>query len=134
MGDRIGDGLRALPIYVVACRQVLVLCGHTYPQRLWCAWELCTLAAFRLQDDVAKRTVIIPLKSGDDGSDVLQGLRDLENFDVSNAHCYDPNEARRLSNVIAVVGRTRFNAIICTLAGRLISQNSRTFDQAMADL
>ena len=34
--SRIGDGLKALPVNVMACNQMLVLCGPTYPNRLWC--------------------------------------------------------------------------------------------------
>ena len=43
---QIADGLRVLPVNVMACRQVLVLGGQTYPTRLWCAWELCVLLSF----------------------------------------------------------------------------------------
>lgn len=31
----IGDSLKVLPINVMACKKMLVLCGPTYPQRLW---------------------------------------------------------------------------------------------------
>lgn len=43
---QIADGLRVLPVNVMACKEVLVLCGPTYPTRLWCAWELCVLLSF----------------------------------------------------------------------------------------
>ena len=29
-----------LPVNVMACKQVLVIWGTTYPNRLWCIWEL----------------------------------------------------------------------------------------------
>ena len=40
------DGLRMLPVSLMACKHLLVLFGQTYPNRLWCAWELFTLLAF----------------------------------------------------------------------------------------
>ena len=45
--DNIGDGLKVLPVNVMACNKMLVLCGSTYPSRLWCAWELFTLFSFQ---------------------------------------------------------------------------------------
>jgi hypothetical protein len=36
--DNIGSGLKVLPINVMACKQMLVLCGDTYSRRLWCVW------------------------------------------------------------------------------------------------
>merc|ERR1712125_181985 len=32
--------LRALPIYLHACRKLVVLCGTTYLSRLWCVLEM----------------------------------------------------------------------------------------------
>ena len=34
--SKIIDGLKVLPINIAACNKVLVLCGDTYPRRLWC--------------------------------------------------------------------------------------------------
>merc|ERR1712194_625630 len=42
----IKDGLRVLPVNLMACRSVLLLCGSTYVTRLWCIWELFTMIAF----------------------------------------------------------------------------------------
>ena len=43
-----------LPLNVMACKQVLVLRGVTYPNRLWCIWDLFTLVAFMSLDQAAK--------------------------------------------------------------------------------
>ena len=45
--NNIRDGLKVLPVNVMACNKMLVLCGETYVQRLWCAWELFTLFSFQ---------------------------------------------------------------------------------------
>ena len=36
--NNIGSGLKVLPINVMACKQMLMLCGKTYSRRLWCVW------------------------------------------------------------------------------------------------
>ena len=36
--NNIGSGLKVLPINVMACKRMLVLCGSTYSRRLWCVW------------------------------------------------------------------------------------------------
>ena len=33
--NKIKDGLKVLPINVMACKKMLVLAGPTYPKRLW---------------------------------------------------------------------------------------------------
>merc|ERR1712157_307902 len=53
----IKDGLKVLPVNVMACNAVLVLCGETYPTRLWCIWELYTLFSFAKADKALDRIV-----------------------------------------------------------------------------
>jgi len=36
-------------------------------------------------------------------------LEDWLNFDVANAHCYDPNEETKILSVISASGKTEFN-------------------------
>ena len=36
--EKLSEGLRSLPIFLAACKQMLVLAGDTYVSRLWCAW------------------------------------------------------------------------------------------------
>lgn len=110
--DNIADGLRVLPVNVMACARMLMLCGSTYPTRLWCAWELCTLFSFMRAAQALERVELVPLDS-DPTCDVLTRLTD---FDVRDAHCYDPNEESRLFEVINAVSRDRFNARIRALS------------------
>lgn len=109
----IGDGLKVLPINITACRQVLALVGDTYPQRLWCVWELFTLFAFSVEATVNSRIKMVPLVAGQ------CALQSLLEFEVTNAHCYDPNEESRLLEIIETVGARQFEACIRRCAGRL---------------
>ena len=58
-----------LPINVMACHKMLVLCGNTYVQRLWCAWELFTLFSFQAHSVACEKLelVIIENDAADDG-------------------------------------------------------------------
>jgi hypothetical protein len=83
--DNIADGLKVLPINVMACKKMLVLCGPTYPTRLWCAWELCTLFSFKQEEAALATVVLVPLEAGEsaDGANGTLGrnvIRELRHF------------------------------------------------------
>lgn len=106
--DSIADGLRALPVNLMACSRVLVLWGPTYPLRIWCAWELFTVLAFTSMEVARERLVFRAL-----GGDISSAL---EGFDVAVASCYDPNEQRRLMGIITALGQERFNRRLRSLS------------------
>eukprot|EP00929_Paragymnodinium_shiwhaense_P014209 TRINITY_DN122101_c0_g1_i1.p1 TRINITY_DN122101_c0_g1~~TRINITY_DN122101_c0_g1_i1.p1 ORF type:complete len:718 (+),score=117.49 TRINITY_DN122101_c0_g1_i1:162-2315(+) len=112
--SHIADGLRVLPINVMACSHLLVLCGETYPTRLWCIWEMFVLLAFLEESRCIERLLFVPL-----GLSEKSQLERLQAFDIAEAHCFDPNEESRLRTVIKALGRSRFNHRIRTLATQL---------------
>merc|ERR1712025_654234 len=61
----IADGLKVLPVNVMACHKVLVLFGNTYPDRLWCVWELYTLLCFTDGGGIVKRLDFVALDTPD---------------------------------------------------------------------
>lgn len=102
--NNIADGLRVLPINICACEKMLILCGETYPKRLWCAWEVCTLFSIIPQSMASKRINFVPLADAND-SEKRDSLRsELTNFDYMNARCYDPNEEYKLQSIISTLG------------------------------
>lgn len=114
--NQIADGLRALPVNVMACTKVLVLCSDTYPNRLWCIWELFTLIAFASEEQAFERMLFVPFGVNGTASRVLH---QLACFDVGNARCYNPNEEGRLKSVIAASGTEAFNATIRNIASHI---------------
>ena len=72
--------------------------------------ELFILMAFMRLDMLGQKLILEPLSS--DG----KFLRHLQEFDVKNATCYDPNEELRLKTVIEALGAERFNLRIRELA------------------
>merc|ERR1712107_256660 len=112
----IRDGLRVLPVMVSSCERVLVLWGDTYPSRLWCIWELFTLLAFTEMEHIAQRLALAPVC---EDVSIASICDKLEVFEVRKAHCYDPNEERRLRHAIDALGDDRFNRRVRTLGGNL---------------
>jgi hypothetical protein len=106
--DDIGDGLRVLPVNIMCCNKMLVLCGETYTDRLWCVWEMVTLFTFLNANDIIYRLEFANVMKGvSNGEEVV--LLKLLNFNIENAHCYDPNEEKKLLNVIKAVGFIKFH-------------------------
>ena len=95
----------------MACRFMLILCGDTYTSRLWCVWELFTLFAFASLETAVHRLTIYPLANENVGI-----MENLLLFDVKNAHCYDPNEEKKLRSVIEANGDVAFNNRVQALA------------------
>lgn len=116
--NNIGLGLKVLPINVMACRWMLILCGSSYTSRLWCVWEIFTLFAFASIDTAVERLKIYPLSDVDDNV-----MEKLLSFDVKLAHCYDPNEEKKLRSVIEANGDSNFNARVQDLARKSLNYN-----------
>ena len=111
----IGNGLKVLPVNVMACNKVLVLCGDTYTSRLWCMWELCTLFSFTSMQQALLSVVVKPLQDGEVAR--AEFIKELEAFQFTDASCYDPNEEAKILNVIQAVGAQRFNSRIRSMGG-----------------
>merc|ERR1712061_911513 len=79
--DNIADGLRVLPVNVMACSTFLMLVGETYLKRLWCAWELCLLLAFMDMEEVMDRLHVVALHC-----DVQEVSQALQEFNIDTAH------------------------------------------------
>eukprot|EP00937_MAST-01D_sp_MAST-1D-sp2_P002608 g2608.t1 len=115
--SRIMEGLSCLPVFLTACRAILLLGGSTYTGRLWCIWELYVHFVFRPHSPIS----IIPL-----GNEAEFSLADeVRDFDARNAHCFDPNEERRIRHAIDAGkgGVDAFNAIIRGLYDRVARRN-----------
>ena len=124
--ENISDGLKVLCINVTACKKLLVVCGKTYFQRLWCMLEMFIMFAFSQDEAVAaERIELIPLEA--DGVTRGSILESMSNFELEGAHCYDPNEEIKLRSVMAAVGEEQFVARMRSLA-----ENIRAMDAARA--
>lgn len=91
------------------------MCGPSYVKRLWCIWELYTVFAFCREDISVDRIEVLPV--GNYG--FKETIQMLKNFDLDEAHCFDPNEEMKLRKIIYEVGEDRFCRCIKNLALKL---------------
>ena len=91
------DGVALLPVNVLACEKFLILLGPTYLTRLWCLWEIFVLFIFSNKELGLEKIEIDLLV------DKKTIRTQLENFDIDNAHCYDPNEEYKLKYILLEV-------------------------------
>ena len=95
--NNIQDTLTCLPVFLSGCKRLLILCGPTYLNRLWCLMELFVFMS--MGGSVDKMTFCFVDDSLQQG-----GSRDwisrFENFDVGNADCYDLVQRDQLLGII----------------------------------
>ena len=115
--ENIADGLKVLCINVTACNKLLVVCGKTYFQRLWCLLELFMMFAFADEENAVSRIELVPIEA--DGVTRESILDNMAHFKLDDAHCYDPNEEIKLRAVMAEVGEEKFVGRIRALAGKI---------------
>ena len=121
----ITDSLKVLPVYVMSSKKMLILCGPTYPSRLWCVWEIFTLFSFSLQEVATGKVVLEPFTTEESGLTQDSILNKLRGFEVANACCYDPNEEAKLKNVIGIIGTKVFNDRVQQLAKSVIDSRQK---------
>ena len=90
---QIDDDIRCLPVFLMSCQKLLVLCGKTYLSRLWCLLELYIF--FSMVKDAVHQTDF-----------VLLDAYDLH-FKVENANCNLSNDKARLIEIIKSQGEGR---------------------------
>jgi hypothetical protein len=129
----------------MACKKVLVLCGDTYADRLWCIWyaivlpndrvsyffvdavlfgrELYTLFAMaEYWEDALNRVDIIDLATN--GSIASK----LEQFNLDDARCYNPNDLHKIRAAINAGpgGEERFTLLVRRIGRDLVERERNT--------
>ena len=151
------EALLCLPIYMQSCASVLVLCGPSFFERLWCVWELYTAFAFgdgslslafallrapgaaeeQQQQQQQQQQSSPPAVGRSASAEVARAsLRaSLKAFSLARAHCSNPNEEKRLRTAInaAPGGTSAFEATIRGLAERLTEASAGIGDVDLRD-
>jgi hypothetical protein len=122
--NNIVDGLRVLVINIAACDTLLVVCGKTYFQRLWCMVEMFMMFTFFEEEEALSRIELVPIET--DGVTRESILESMIHFRLEDTHCYDPNEERKLRMVMAEVGEDQFVARIHTLGRKIRARDEAT--------
>lgn len=85
----IDSQLQVLPIFLSGCKELVLLAGPTFAQRLWCVMELFT---FLKMGGKRERIKLLELHAG--VSDTLAM------FDASKAECYRPTDREHMKAII----------------------------------
>jgi len=110
----IDEDLRGLPLFVRGSKELLVLLGPTYLQRLWCVVELFTFVHMGGRPD---QVTIIYVASGIGVQRVnsLESIRSaLDSFDANECRCFSASDkAKMLTIILTAFGdMSRFNAAV----------------------
>ena len=124
--DRIDETLQYLPIFVMACRYTLALCGKSYFDRLWCVWEL-------FNANVRPHGLDNALFWSPPGSCLFEIKYTAASFTAAKAKCFDPNDTRRIHEIINGMrgGIGVFETAIRDLAGQIGTTDKYSFEGAL---
>ena len=129
--------IASLPVCVGYCKQLLVLLGPNYLQRLWCVWEVHSLFAYCIKELAVERVVVLWVDADKEakkedagwGKAVEVGAtpkkswttpdtlgREVAEWTLDDAHCFDPNEELKLRRAMVAIGPDRFAESVRCLA------------------
>ena len=104
----IEGSLSCLPVYLAGCTKLLVLCGHTYLQRLWCIVEIFVFLEMGGNLD----NLEVRLLDGDYGEGKQSLSSKLKSFDVRSACCFEEVDTIRLHDVIEYTGYAKIEKLV----------------------
>eukprot|EP00931_Biecheleriopsis_adriatica_P105339 TRINITY_DN79896_c0_g1_i1.p1 TRINITY_DN79896_c0_g1~~TRINITY_DN79896_c0_g1_i1.p1 ORF type:complete len:520 (+),score=61.37 TRINITY_DN79896_c0_g1_i1:36-1562(+) len=115
--------LRCLPVFLSACKTMVVFCGVTYLSRLWCIIELFTFVHMgRGFDKIYFQFV---LREGLEAHDHAIVENAFRTFDAQRCDCSDPRDKERMLGIIhtAYGGMASFNQEVRDILGRVRDQD-----------
>lgn len=101
------DAIAALPLIICSCNKVLVMMSDSYMKRLWCVWELFTLFSFCSKEVAVDRLELVALGDKTEEANIKDAIKNLKNFNIDNAQCFDPNEEQKLRIIMKQIGTDR---------------------------
>jgi hypothetical protein len=109
--SNIEASLRCLPVYLSGCRELLVIAGPTYVQRLWCAIELFVFVSIHGTTEGYEDVPLEMLVLGQTAEEHSSVRATFTNFDALACECFDPEDKQRLLGVVEAGSGTmdRFN-------------------------
>merc|ERR1712151_1211649 len=96
--SRIEIDLRCLPIFLMGCRRLLVLCGPTYLSRLWCVLEIFTYVQMGGRPEDIE--LIYVLREGHEVEDESLIEDAFLNFDARQCQCTVASDKQRMLAIV----------------------------------
>ena len=105
--NNITESLACLPAFLSGCQKLLVLCGSTYLDRLWCLIEIMVFV--EMGGDLNN----LEIKLFPD----LVETEAVSNLDARNARCFTEYDTVRLQAVLEVTGHDCIAATVKKVLG-----------------
>jgi hypothetical protein len=111
--NSIKDSLACLPVFLAGSRRLLVLCGETYLERLWCLIEI--MVFIEMGGNVAELNVEL-LKDAKTARKTRAPRQsvvpEILQFDPRDAKCFTEYDTLRLQAVLEITGHDRIAAVV----------------------
>ena len=115
----VGQSLACLPVYLSGCKQLIMLAGPTFTERLWCAMEVFVFVSM---GGAVERVRCLPL-DGDAGV-----RQQFERFNVRQTKCAKEEDKQRLLSAIesAFHATDNFDQLVRSLLTGALTNATRT--------
>jgi len=97
--DDITRNLRCLPIFLTGCTKLVILCGTTYLERLWCVIELFTY--LHAGGDIGRIDFLRVVHAGQAEADWSCITSAVDNFDARSCECFLSADLERMLAIIS---------------------------------
>jgi len=150
--NNVDDSLACLPVYLAGCRKLLILCGGTYLNRLWCLVEIFIFLQMggeldnlevRLLDEHLKTSMLnsfkrqlshkaemAPLSPSNVNAisdKSTWGFSDqIEHFDPRTATCTKDADTVRLHDVVGAAGYAQIEELVKNAFGKCLRDEIET--------
>jgi len=94
----IADDLLCLPVFLGGCQKLVVLCGPTYLNRLWCIVEVFTFV--HMGRALENLEVEIVSRKGHEAEDCCKVEASIDEFDAVQCDCYVAEDKKRMLDII----------------------------------
>lgn len=91
----IAEALACLPVFLSGCKTLLVLCGKTYLQRLWCVVELYVFLEMGGAESHLQLLILAA-----EARSMMAVHHEVDNFDAASATCHSEEDKERLLDVV----------------------------------
>ena len=117
--------LQCLPIFLAACRHLLVISGSTFSSRLWCCVELFVYVQMAEEDFLQNALSILTI--GANYTEHARVRNSFRRFDAAKCKCVNQDDKTRILAIVASFpgGVAEFNRHVMDIALNAFGNGSR---------
>merc|ERR1712048_1344882 len=126
--NNVEEDLKGLPVFLYGCKELLILCGPTYLERLWCIVELFTFVHVCGNTNKVTELQLCGVAAVESDQDAIQ--RAVDDFEAEKCACFNPlDKEKMLEIIVAAFGSMHdFNTSVRALMKRALVGDSTSSD------